>query len=88
MQELTIFTQGQSRNGGYIARDLDEQINRYLKEHPSHRISSINISNGVGYKEAYVVFDVSDPQANDASTRSTASEPKNKNKGENRHDRH
>ena len=51
--------------GGVVNNDhLEDQINEFLKDNQNCSAKSINVVLGPSYKEAYVIFDVRQPQSN------------------------
>lgn len=60
MQEIKAFVHGANPStGGKInLTPIPDQINEYLKENPDRTAKSICTFVGVGYKEAFVIFDI------------------------------
>lgn len=60
MQEVKSFYSGMKLNAGMQSKSIEDQINNFLKEHPSYVARDIDVIVGPSYLEAYVVFDVRD----------------------------
>ena len=59
MQDVKHFVQGKDfLTLEFDPTPLEDQINAFLKKHQNYSIRSMSTIVGVGYKEAFVVFDV------------------------------
>lgn len=57
MQEVKCFFQG-TKDGQIHLDYIEDQINEFLKEHPTHTARSISTMLSDRYLDAYVIFDV------------------------------
>lgn len=58
MQTVKNFVFGKDRTGAVNTIPLEDQINEYLENHPGYSVSTMSLLNAVGYKEAFVVFNI------------------------------
>ncbi len=58
MQTVKNFVFGRDRIGIVNNVPLEDQINEYLENHPGYSIATMSFLNAVGYKEAFVVFNI------------------------------
>lgn len=58
MQTVKNFVFGKDRIGIINTEPLEDQINEYLENHPGYSVSTMSLLNAVGYKEAFVVFNI------------------------------
>lgn len=58
MQTVKNFVFGKDRTGIINTEPLEDQINEYLENHPGYSVSTMSLLNAVGYKEAFVVFNI------------------------------
>lgn len=56
-QYVKVFYCGRYLDYPLVTEFIEDQLNRYLQENPTHRIYTINTIVGNGYKLAFVVFD-------------------------------
>ena len=65
MQTVKNFVFGRDRFGVVNNSPLEDQINEYLENHPGYSVSSMSLLNAVGYKEAFVVFNIREERKNE-----------------------
>ena len=59
MQTVKNFVYGKDlAESAWNGLSLEIQINEYLKSHPNYSVAAMSMLNGIGYREALVVFNV------------------------------